>query len=112
MSTLTIEGWCKTSPDAKSTPIEDIHFYLSGSDHRRLEAAEEELQRTHEKERWVDVDMSTLELQMPEGYSPLADCQFRVYLGRDERGQFHLVGHRASDGSLVYSNAVLIDQLI
>lgn len=112
MSTLTIEGWCKTSPDAKSTPIEDIHFYLSGTDHRHLEEAEEALLRTHERERWVDVDMRTLALQMPEGYGPLADCQLRVYLDRDERGHFHLVGHRASDGSLVYSNAVLIDQLI
>jgi hypothetical protein len=35
----------------------------------------------------------------------------RVYLSA-ERGQFHLVGHRASDGSLIYTNAVLIDQLL
>ncbi|CAD5202420.1 hypothetical protein [Pseudomonas sp. FEN] len=41
-----------------------------------------------------------------------ADSQFRVYLSaRDQRGQLHLVGHRESDGSLVYSNAVMIDQL-
>ncbi|SER98144.1 hypothetical protein SAMN04244573_04687, partial [Azotobacter beijerinckii] len=26
--------------------------------------------------------------------------------------QFHLVGHRASDGSLIYSNALLIDALM
>ncbi|MED5608276.1 hypothetical protein SAMN05216189_103523 [Pseudomonas delhiensis] len=112
MSTLTIEGWCKTNPDAQPMPIEDIHFYLSGTDRRHLEDAEEELQRTHEPERWVDVDMSTLELNLPEEYSPLSDCRMRVYLDRDERGHFHLVGHRASDGSLIYSNAVLIDQLL
>ncbi|POA17870.1 hypothetical protein C1886_19770 [Pseudomonas sp. FW300-N1A1] len=41
----------------------------------------------------------------PQGNKPLADCQMRVYL-HCERGQFHLVGHRASDGSLIYSNAV------
>jgi len=50
-------------------------------------------------------------LKLPEGYGPLSDCQMRVYI-HNERGQFHLVGHRASDGSLIYSNAVLIDQLI
>ena len=34
------------------------------------------------------------------------DPMFRVYLGGVEhRGQFHLVGHRASDGSLIYTNA-------
>ncbi|CDF83787.1 hypothetical protein PKB_2440 [Pseudomonas knackmussii B13] len=111
MSTLTIEGWWKPSPDAMSTPIEDIHFYINGADHRRLEEAEEKLQRTHEKECWVDVDMSTLELEVPEGYGPLTDCKFRVYLDFEERGHFHLVGHRASDDSLIYTNAVLVDQL-
>ena len=112
MSTLTIEGWYKPDPDAKSMPIEDIHFYLSGTDRRHLEDAEEELQRTHEREAWVDVDMSSLELDLPEGYGPLSDCRMRVYLDQEERGHFHLVGHRASDGSLIYSNAVLIDQLL
>lgn len=112
MSTLTIEGWCKTGNDSQPIPIENIHFYLSGADHLRLEQAEERLQQTHEREALVEVDMSTLELELPQGYGPLSDCSLRVYLDAEERGQFHLVGHRASDGSLVYSNAVLIDQLL
>ncbi|BCX70558.1 hypothetical protein [Pseudomonas izuensis] len=111
MSALTIEGWCKTSPDQKSTPTGEIHFYVDGPLHRRLEEAEERLQTTHEREAMVDVDMSTLDLTLPGDYAPLSDCQMRVYL-HHERGQFHLVGHRASDGSLIYTNAVLIDQLI
>ncbi|MFS2067154.1 hypothetical protein ACEN9D_00120 [Pseudomonas sp. CT11-2] len=111
MSTLTIEGWCKPRPDQKSIPIGEIHFYVDGPLHLRLEDAEERLQKTHEREAMVDVDMSSMELILPEGYAPLSDCQMRVYL-HDERGQFHLVGHRASDGSLIYSNAVLIDQLL
>ena len=105
MSTLTIEGWCKSSPDTKSTRIEGIHFYLSGTERRNLEDAEDEPQRTHARESWVAVDSSTLELQFPAGFGPLSDCQLRVYLDRDERG------HRASDGSLIYTNAVLVDQL-
>ncbi|WP_448092034.1 hypothetical protein [Pseudomonas lini] len=111
MSTLTIEGWCKTSPDQKSTPAGEIHFYVDGPLHLRLEQAEERLQKTHEREAMVDVDMNSMELILPEGYGPLSDCQMRVYL-QHERGQFHLVGHRASDGSLIYTNAVLIDQLL
>jgi hypothetical protein len=31
---------------------------------------------------------------------------------KDQRGQFHLVGHRASDGSLIYTNALLIALLM
>ena len=111
MSALTIEGWCKTSADQKSTPIGEIHFYVDVPLRQRLEQAEEHLKNSHEPEAMVDVDMSTLDLKLPEGYDPLSDCQMRVYL-HHERGQYHLVGHRASDGSLIYSNAVLIDQQI
>ena len=112
MNTLTIEGWCKTSDDAKSTPVGDIQFYVSEPVHLLMEKAEERLNRTHEADVMVDVDMETLNLVMPEDCGPLSDCQFRVYLSESsERGQFHLVGHRASDGSLIYTNAVMIDQL-
>lgn len=124
MNTLTIEGWCKRSDDEKSTPVGNIQFYVSEPTHLLLEKAEEHLNKAkdvHEEEGsvrsqenavMVDVDMATLDLVLPEGCGPLSDCQFRVYLGgEDQRGQFHLVGHRASDGSLIYSNAVMIDQL-
>jgi hypothetical protein len=111
MSALTIEGWCKTSGAQKSTPMGEVHFYVDGPLHLRLEQAEERLQKSHEPEAMVDVDMDSMDLIMPEGYAPLSDCQMRVYL-QHERGQFHLVGHRASDGSLIYTNAVLIDQLL
>ncbi|VVO44746.1 hypothetical protein [Pseudomonas fluorescens] len=111
MSALTIEGWCKVNGEPKPTPTGEIHFYVDGPLHLGLEQAEERLQKTHEPEAMVDVDMNTLELKLPEGYGPLSDCQMRVYIHL-ERGQFHLVGHRASDGSLIYSNAILIDQLL
>lgn len=123
MNTLIIEGWCKKIGDEKSTPLGQIEFYVSEPVHLRMEKAEERLnkaQEAHDEESlrlresgvMIDVDMDTLRLVMPEGYGPLSDCQFRVYLGGEERrGQFHLVGHLASDGSLIYSNAVMIDQL-
>jgi hypothetical protein len=112
MNTLTIEGWYKTSETSKPVELGQIHFHVSVADHLRLEQAEERLNKTHEAEIMVDVDMSRMELILPQECGPLSDCQFRVYLStRDQRGQFHLVGHRESDGSLVYSNAVMIDQL-
>ncbi|MBO3273639.1 hypothetical protein [Pseudomonas schmalbachii] len=113
MNTLTIKGWCKPTGAQKSIPIGDIHFHVTDDDHLRLEQAEEHLQKTHEPEVMFDVDMGTLELVTPPECGPLSDCQMRVYLSRDDeqRGQFHLVGHRQSDGSLIYTNAVMVDQL-
>lgn len=112
MSTLTIEGWCKTSVEIKPAELGQIHFHVSVADHVRLEEAEERLKKTGESEVMVDIDMSMMDLIIPQECGPLSDCQYRVYLNtREQRGQFHLVGHRASDGSLVYSNAVMVDQL-
>ncbi|MDO8697397.1 MAG: hypothetical protein Q7J74_09840 [Pseudomonas sp.] len=112
MNTLNIEGWCKTGADKHSTPMGFINFHVSEADHLRLEQAEAELQTAETPELMVAADMSTLNLETPQECGPLADCQYRVYLSsNDHRGQFHLVGHRASDGSLVYTNAVMVDQL-
>lgn len=111
MNTFTIEGWCKARGAQKSTPMGQIHFHINEPDHVRLEQAEERLQQTHEPEAMLSVDMSTMELVTPQECGPLSDCQLRVYLSSDQRGQFHLVGHRASDGSLIYTNAVMVDQL-
>lgn len=113
MSSFSIEGWRKASDAATSTPLEHIDFYLNGLDHQHLEHAEEHLQKHHQREIMVDVDMTTLELRLPAEYGAVSDCQLRVYLrGDDQRGQFHLVAHLQSDGSLIYSNSVLIDQLM
>jgi hypothetical protein len=113
MNTLTVEGWCRKSDAQPPMPLERIRFHISDRCHLQLEAAEEELRRTHEPEKFVDVDMRELALQTPAECGPLAHCQLRVYLGGmdNSRGQFHLVGHRASDDSLVYTNAVMVDQL-
>ena len=111
MSNLTIEGWYKKNIDDKAIPLGDIHFYVDGPLHLRLEQAEEHLQQTFEPETLVQVDMHSLELNLPDECGPLSDCHMRVYLHND-RGQFHIVGHRAVDGSLMYTNAILIDQLL
>lgn len=113
MSAMTLEGWCKTTAEQKPTPLEDIRFSLTDDNRLHLEQAEVYLQENHQKDMMVDADLNTLDVRMPDGVGPLADCMFRVYLGGPEhRGQFHLVGHSARDGSLIYTNAVLIDQLI
>lgn len=114
MSSFEIESWCKPSPSEKSVPMGLIHFFIGDIERLKLEQAEERLQKNPgESEVLVDVDMSTLELVTPPECGPLSDCQLRVYLREeDKRGQFHLVGHRASDGSLVYSNALMIDAMM
>ncbi|MNQ57667.1 hypothetical protein D3C85_718320 [compost metagenome] len=112
MNTLTIKSWCKPSGAEKSVPMGEFHFHVNDADHLRLEEAEERLQETHEREAFIDADMTDMELVTPSECGNLSDLQFRVYLSReDERGQFHLVGHRESDGSLIYTNSVMIDQL-
>lgn len=113
MNTLMLEGWCKPPGAQQPLPLEPIGFHISERCHLQLEAAEEELLRTHEKEKFIDVDARELELDMPAGCGRLVDCQLRVYLGGmdHKRGQFHLVGHRALDNSLVYTNAVMVDLL-
>lgn len=111
MSNLTIEGWYKKNIDDKAIPLGNIHFYVDGPLHLRLERAEEHLQKTLEPEALVQVDMHSLDLKLPDECGPLSDCHMRVYLHND-RGQFHIVGNRAVDGSLMYTNAILIDQLL
>lgn len=112
MNTLTLEGWYKQPGTDNPQPIECIHFRVSEECHLRLEAAEEQLQKTQQPEVFVDLDMSALELETSTDCGPLRDCQLRVYLHPlNSRGHFHLVGHKTSDNSLVYSNAVMVDQL-
>lgn len=111
MNTLTLEGWCKPQGHTRSSPIQSIHFRVSDEAHLRLEEAERALQKYQHPEMFVDVELDEMELATSSDCGPLADCQLRVYLDSTDRGQFHLVGHRAVDRSLVYSNAVMIDQL-
>lgn len=112
MSSLAIESWVKSSDTAKSVPGGIVEFYISGDDKIRMERAQEHLQRSAEKEVLLDVDPATIDLVLPQGCGELRDCQLRVYLrSEDLRGQFHLVGHRASDGALIYTNAMMIDML-
>ena len=112
MNTMTLDGWCKPDGAPKSMPIGMIHFRISEQDHLKLEQAEDQLHNSTTKEAMLPLDMAHMELETPTDCGPLADCQARIYLSPDnDRGQFHLVGHRASDGSLIYTNSVMVDQL-
>ncbi len=112
MNTMSLDCWNKPQGANRSTPIGLINFRVSEAAHLELEKAEEALHDTPDKDLMLDMNMDEMELEMPEGFGPLSDCQLRVYLHKDDlRGHFHLVGHSAKDGSLVYSNAVMVDQL-
>ncbi|MCR8921913.1 hypothetical protein NO559_03970 [Dasania sp. GY-MA-18] len=112
MNTLTLDGWCKPQGAPKSMPIGMIHFRISEQDHLKMEQLEDKLQNSSDRDVMLPLDINQLELKTPDDCGPLSDCQARVYISPNSgRGQFHLVGHRASDGSLVYTNAVMVDQL-
>ena len=112
MDNLTVEGWCNAPGAEKPIPLDSIRFYISPAYHLMLEAAEEELSKTQAVEKFVDVDMDVLKLEAPSEVGFLSDCRLRVYLSPlDNRGQFHIVGHRASDNGLIYTNSVMVDQL-
>ena len=112
MDVLDIEGWCKIPGQQEAMPIERMAFWIPSDAHDRMEAAEEELLASGAKEAFVDVDPDSLGLEMSPDCGPLEDCQFRVYINSsDHRGHFHLVGHRAVDHALVYSQAVMVDQI-
>jgi len=112
MNTMTLEGWWKKPGAERPIALEDIHLRVSEDCHLLLEQVADDLQRSHEPEALLDVDLDELDLEMPAICGPLEDCQLRVYISPwDERSHFHLVGHRAADHSLVYSNAVMVDQL-
>lgn len=110
---LDLEGWCKTEAASKSVPVNTIQFTITEEAHQRLEAAEEALQSSSEREMWLDVDLDSLDLETAADCGELGDARLRVYLNPgEERAHFHLVGHRASDNALVYSNPVMVDMLI
>jgi len=113
MNTFTLDAWCKPPGAARSSAIGNIHFHVSDEMHLKLEQAEEVLaKRDAEREMEIPVDQASLELDLPPECSALEDCHFHVYMRKDyERGQFFLVGHRAGDHALVYSNAVMVDLL-
>ena len=110
MNTLDLDAWCKESPNDHAKPWGEIHFRINDQTHLAMERAEEQLQDEQIPEVLIPIEMADMELNTPEG--GLDDCQMRVYLNaRTGRGHFHLVGHRPSDHALVYSNAVMVDQL-
>lgn len=112
MDILDIEGWCKVPGEQQPVRIERMAFWVTSDCHTRMEAAEEELLASGGKEIFVDADPETLKLETTPDCGPLTDCQFRVYINSsDHRGHFHLVGHRAMDQGLVYSSAVMVDQI-
>ena len=113
MTTLTIESWYKPEGAKKSSSIGNIQFHVSEDDHLRIENAEETLLDSSQKEIFLDTNLSTLEAVIPEDIGPLSDCQFRVYINdQDHRGHFHLVGHLAKDGGLIYSNGIMVESLV
>jgi hypothetical protein len=112
--TLDLEGWCKDPVSGVRSPVHNIHFRVTEACHLRLEQAKEDLLRTHQVEKFLDIDPEELAVTISPDCGPLLNYQLRVYLkpADDDQCHFHLVGNRLSDNSLVYSNSVLVDFLV
>ncbi|MCK9563404.1 MAG: hypothetical protein M0R02_11885 [Bacteroidales bacterium] len=112
MNTLTVEGWYKPTGTDRPVYMEELRFHITEACHLQLERAEEALEGSETGEKMIPVDMDKLELETPADCGPLENCLLRVYRGGpDHRGHFHLVGHRAADHGLVYTKAIMVDQL-
>ncbi|MFC6672875.1 hypothetical protein [Marinobacterium aestuariivivens] len=111
MNTFNIESWCKPKGASKSEPMGLMTFSVSDEALLKLEAAEDQMtqdDRKHEMD--IPVDIDSLELKLPPECDAVSDTAFHVYRHpHEDRSHFFLTGHRASDGALVYTNAVLVD---
>lgn len=113
MNTLTIDSWCKPEGAERSMPMGEISFRVSEGYHLEMESLGERLATNADTSQGeIPVDMSTLELKTPNECGTLLDCSFHVYVSKkDHRNHFFLKGHRAQDNALVYTNAVMVDEL-
>ncbi len=106
---LALETWHKSHRAQQSEDVGITRLDIGETQYRNLEKIELELKESQRKEAFVEVDGSEIDLQTPRQCGPLAECRIRVYLREDdESGHFHLVGRRARDDGLVYTNSVLV----
>ena len=106
---LTLETWHKPQRARRSEEIGITRLEIDEHQYRRLEEVELELRSSDAKEAFLDLQDDDVILQPPAKCGSLADCRLRVYLrDDDDSGLFHLVGRRAKDDALVYTNSVMV----
>ena len=106
---LTLETWHKPKRAQQSEEIGITHLQIDERQYRRLEEAELELKHSGRQETFLQLEEEDIDLQPPQGLGTLTDCKLRLYLREaDDSGHFHLVGRRAQDDALVYTNSVLV----
>lgn len=106
---LILETWHKPKQAKHSEEIGITRLHIDENQYRRLEQAELELKQSDCQEAFLDLEEEDIDLQPPQGFGALADCKIRLYLREaDDSGHFHLVGRRAQDDALIYTNSVLV----
>ncbi len=106
---LTVETHLKPNQNQASRDVGLTKMLIEESVYHMLEEMEDELVESNQREMFKDIEPESIHLQMPDNFGELSDCQVRMYMPRGvDSGQFHLVGHRASDNSLVYTDAVMV----
>ena len=105
---LSLDTYCKTE-GRPSREIGRSTVEVSAGGFRALESLEEKLRASEQQELYADADEASITLELPEAIDSLTDCQVRVFLGGEEQAaHFHLVGREANEGSLVYTNPVMV----
>ena len=110
---LSLEAWEESSKSDQSEEVGTIRLEIGDREFRSLERMENELKQSENREAFLNVSPQTLSLQTPGHCGPLSDCKIRVYLREeDDTGHFHLVGRRAENDALIYTNAVMVRTVV
>jgi len=103
---------CHIKPEGaeRSESAGEMGFSLRPEDHLKLEEAQEALQQNDEPERYITIDLNSIQINSPSTLGDLEDGKFRIYLNKsDGRGHFHLVAYTKQNHSLVYSDAAMVN---
>lgn len=111
MNTMSLESWCKPKGFEQSIASGVIGLRINDDYHLTLEQEAARLEKEGIREKLIPIETGELEMTLPSELGEISDCSLRLYLDEEHRGHFHLVAHRASDDALIYTNAVMVEQL-
>lgn len=110
---LSLETFCKGADEQSSNEIGRSAVTVSADSYRKLEALEQQLRESDQQELFADIHDTAIDVETPDAVDQLRQCKVRLYLdGEQQAAHFHLVGHRADDNSLIYTNPVLVRTVI
>lgn len=106
---LVLETHRKPAPHLLSEDIGLTRVVIEEPVYKMLEAMEQSLTQSNDREVFKSIDPADLHLAMPCACEGIESCKVRMYLDReDSAGVFHIVGEGVADHSLIYTDAVKV----